>query len=1610
MCNIHFLTFSIQGNISQIDEIPADKVDVALINLHALMQEYSDKQPVFNALYTEIKDLTLKNSREENKPLHEGYSILVENYKDVEPMLLDKKRALEKWAELLNWHGEQNLLLSHMKYQADNQKLEPEEINATLAEIGSVVNKLITWKENAPKIDSVKALRVVDKQSGLPLNADHLVREIEVKAINLKSQLGEKLDGLEKLKRAWKDFEDAQRKVEKEFDDSRELIAEITGRVKTPGDIEYGVKELDKLLEDLGKKIGSREDLRKQGQELMKEDLKNVSLIQNIVSVAEMNHGRIEDEVKEKKLLYNDVLLALDEVKEVEEKVTKEIGRIEEICLNLPPASDVTQANLNHEKAKKALDSLKKTKIMLDKLDSKAEALVRKSGSIPQMEPEIKKQLQVVHSNWSRVYENLVKLVQRTESQAIIWKNLDETKNNLFKWLQEQDAAISSSLEKPNEVEVAQAKLTKYKEELPSFLRLKESIPTKHAQLSKISSDGEEIQTLKTLLEVLNKQFEQVAGKAKKLEEVSKNFGEKEKGIKSEMKRVSNNVNALRENVIKCEDLSGDNSKILERLLKVQKLREELIGSGKEITGIEKQIQDLKEIYPSFIDANLTKEHQLLKKRLDGVIGHSEKVENSLLSFLKKFHNEKYSALQRIVSANKEKVQWCMPEPGSDRYNLDVKLNSLEPVKNVLEDCERRKIELENSIGILQEVESPETVRLLKAEKDHLLLELGDLKENFEKTKEILERNIGLHGKYEEMSEGISAWLKETENKVRAESATQLNLNTVDQKIEEVKNLQKHVDEYKKNFANLSGLGDELAKELPETRLSQFVQHLQARYQAVVKFLAGYLDKLHELNKYKTLYKDSVNDVENWLGEAKATVDSFKKLTASGSKPDQANLEELKNFASEREKGQTLLNRAVEHGEALFSGILPENRDAIRTELRNLRDRSEALIDEVNNIYKQVETILMQRHSFNDSLAQIKTWIEEAEVKLGDKKLYATLPEKKQALQNYRTTAQDVNLHKNILKQIKEKVEELQDAEANDNLNESLSSYNKLSKEINARLEETEKHVSNHEAYLQTLEKCKDWLGALTSEAALLVDESSMETPEAKLAIVENLLGQKPEGDKILSSCKQLLETVLNQTAPEGHPPLIKGHQEQERAWKLFLDLCTEAKTKLNELHSRYSEFEKIIEDLEGWLKQKEAQVKDQSLRSTHKTKLSHLQKLKGLEEEISSRGQDFARAADLSQKVETDTDLAGRISQIVTRYQSLKNSAKEGINRYEIFVEEHKTFDEDYNDFLKWLTDREEDLQKLSHIVGDLTVLQDRQQKIKELLESRNQKSEDFENILDRGEKLYSHTSPDGREIIRQQLRNLRTIWDGFTDDLQNCTNKLDQCLIQFNDFSATQEQLTKWLKDVEKAMHQHTELKSTLQEKRAQLQNHKIMHQEITSHQQLVGAVCDKAQQLVDQTQDKSLNIYLQSIKQLYHNIVLKSEELLKNLGDCAENHNQFNNLVNGFKDWLGGEREKLQEFEDIGGEKGDIVRRLNGLDILKDGEAEGNRLLGIVGEKMVLVAKSTTAKGVEQLKKEVENLRDLLKRHLLEIGEWFCFFTSLYSPHCRLQRNFNSSFSLR
>lgn len=1577
----------LRSNIAEISDATVDTVDTNLQAVHAYIQEHSEKQPSLEAICQEVKDICSKGSMQATVALVDTYTNLEKKYKALGDDLQQKKKGLEKWIELLSWLNDANAQLSHCKYEAEARKPTIADLERFSSELRTIYDKIETWKQHVLP-DSAIGIQIRDKQ-GKPLSASGLLIDLENKALSLQNEISAKRDRLENLGAKWNNFRTLQQTITEKILNTQTALQETVYNVDSCKQLAPAVEKIDQLIEEHQKREQEKEILHFEGSSLMKEDQRSTTNIQVVLSSVDANWEKVNELLREQRKKYADMNTDWKDYEEARQKVEKSIKDAINLCQSVKGISyDITQANITLEKHKKALDTLKKGRHFLDKMDSKAQQLTKEASLMPRFNSElIENDLTEVRQRYQDTYNDISEKLQAYETQVIIWKQIEESKSELIKWLTNTNEALTTAFERLMDAENCQIRLIRYREELPGYQQVYQNIVTKIEQLVKLNNNSD-IPTLNSLHQLLDDQFKVVKTSAEKLESLTSTLNERERTIRQEMKRCGDLISKIREDIIKCDDLTGENTKILGRINKCQELKTELEQCDYTLSKVEETLTKISTEYPSISRSSLPKELQALQLRRDGVANHANKVIATLVAFLTKLYHEKFGALQRMVVTLKEKVAWCEPEQSSDRYNLEVKMASLMDVEVGIADCIARKEDTDNSLKLLASVESVETMAALKSDRDKVEVDLESLKSSYNKIKNDLERNIALWQRYELTSENVLSWLKENENKIRAEASALLNLDDIEQKIAEMTEMQKSVMEYQSELKDLTVLAEDITRVSSESRVNQYISHLNTRYDYVLKFLAQHLDRLRELKENRDQYVANKKKLEVWIENAEKTLKAYDEIT--GPKPItfyQSRLKELKAFAEEREVGQAILNKTAEAGEALFARITPDQREMIRTELRNFRNRVDAMADRSNVIYKKIESDMMHRSSFEDKFSQVKQWLADAQNKLGEKQdLLPTLQEKKLALHLYRTVAQDVTVHKNILQQLQDRLSTAPDDDASEMLGNVIEAYKKLSNEVEGRINIAEKHVSNHEAYLQTFEKTRDWINTVINEGTPIVEDFSVEreTAQSKITTIENLLQQKAEGDRILADCNQQLNIVLEQTSMPGHSALLSNFEQQKKMWEDFLKRCVTARDKLKHMFNQWSEFEKIVEGLEAWIKQMETQLKDQSLKSTEEAKRAHLQKLKSLEESIIAKGAEFNAAIEKSQSIEAEADLVTRVSRQTTKYQAIKNQIKEAVMRYEQFVKEHNTFNMKYNQLLQWITDIKSELKKHSEIVGDLSVLQSRQKLIRDLGDTRTKENARFESVIDLGEKLYVHTSPDGREIIRQQLRNLRTLWDGFTEDLQNTMQKLDQCLMQFAEFSLSHEQLTAWLRDVERAMHQHTELKCTLEEKRAQLQNHKIMHQEIMSHQSLVESVCDKAQQLVDQTKDTSLNVFLPSIKQLFHNIVAKSKDLLENLDDCVEKHHKFNLQVKSFSDWLNGEKDKLAECNDMTGERTDICRRLATLAILKDDQMQGAEQLGKLKELSDTVIKRTAPKGWDAINKEIVILEGNLRQYLNEIGK--------------------------
>lgn len=91
-------------------------------------------------------------------------------------------------------------------------------------------------------------------------------------------------------------------------------------------------------------------------------------------------------------------------------------------------------------------------------------------------------------------------------------------------------------------------------------------------------------------------------------------------------------------------------------------------------------------------------------------------------------------------------------------------------------------------------------------------------------------------------------------------------------------------------------------------------------------------------------------------------------------------------------------------------------------------------------------------------------------------------------------------------------------------------------------------------------------------------------------------------------------------------------------------------------------------------------------------------------------------------------------------------------------------------------------------------------------------------------GDKTLTSTSPTGREIIRKDLASLQSDWDTFLSNISASRSTLESCLLRWTDYSDTNDQILKWIKDTERRLKDSREPKSDLSEKKAQLQKVKV------------------------------------------------------------------------------------------------------------------------------------------------------------------------------------------
>lgn len=196
-------------------------------------------------------------------------------------------------------------------------------------------------------------------------------------------------------------------------------------------------------------------------------------------------------------------------------------------------------------------------------------------------------------------------------------------------------------------------------------------------------------------------------------------------------------------------------------------------------------------------------------------------------------------------------------------------------------------------------------------------------------------------------------------------------------------------------------------------------------------------------------------------------------------------------------------------------------------------------------------------------------------------------------------------------------------------------------------------------------------------------------------------------------------------------------------------------------------------------------------------------------------------------------------------------------------------------------------------------------------------------------GEKLCVCTSTSGRENIKHQVEELQTVFDTLYEDLLNINREVKDQLNKWSGYEELYNELNQWFSDTKQMINKDLQLKSTLDEKKMQLQIYRdILQATINKKQDIVNL-----QNLVDLMQMPENNdVLLSSMTKQYDEILKQIQDFVDKYEAIVKDHEQYTKSVMEMQEWLDATHNTLLLWGDTNLEKISLLSNLDRIKVIK------------------------------------------------------------------------------
>uniref|UniRef100_A0A8C2DGG1 Spectrin repeat containing, nuclear envelope 1a n=1 Tax=Cyprinus carpio TaxID=7962 RepID=A0A8C2DGG1_CYPCA len=747
-------------------------------------------------------------------------------------------------------------------------------------------------------------------------------------------------------------------------------------------------------------------------------------------------------------------------------------------------------------------------------------------------------------------------------------------------------------------------------------------------------------------------------------------------------------------------------------------------------------------------------------------------------------------------------------------------------------------------------------------------------------------------------------------------------------------------------------------------------------------------------NKEKLLeqrFRSSLHDFRQWM--VNANISTAKCFDSPHSIQDASiALQQIQEFKSDKEQGQTRLNAVLTYGEQLSSMVPADRMQAIRTKANAAKDDWKSLMDSLQRRETALQVLQSQMQDFEASVEPLQDWMNRTEISVQESSARLhDLPAKRLELSKLQTLLEEMRSRESELAELRGRAHGLWEGQGAGKsfvhqVCQLAACYLALSNLIKEKVSRVERVVGEHQLFSQGLQELQNWV----SESQQVLKTCRCPTSDKSVLITR--MGQL---ETLLAACqgreiqlKMLItrgESVQRNTSAEGVPVVRKQIQDLKDSWESLLSTSIQCKSQLEGALSHWTSYQEDVSQFECWMERVEESLGNSDKHYAEmRDKTANLGRAKLLYEEVLSHSSPLETIAAKGSNMTEHTATQQEIQKLSERYTAIKDKAKAAVSKAEELVLLHQEYQRGLHMFEDWLEQEQNSLALLSPLDEDVNALENTLKEL-QMLQSHCPKGHNLlSSVLASRERVIPWGAP---QIEDRALETAQTEWQGYQDRLGETKVQVEQALARVQQLEGVFQSLDQWLVDIELKVKVRSHRRSDVTAKEAQLQHLKRWQIEAAQRQTEVEGLSTLAQQVVEDAHVSGrISTRVTQLTARYHALLLQIQDTLKQLQEEMQNITEAQNALRTFSDWLSAARknfrivtERTEALDRITMEK-----KMKRLESLQGDMDQGHSLLKTLRESAEQAVSFLDDPGASKLEREVQTGRSQLEELILGLRE--------------------------